>query len=139
MLFDLNLFLKIETPDEGDIYRSLVPFLAEAGAAGLPELFRGRVSLRRERAPQGNGRGAMRAYVLMKVPGKDVDSVLGQLKAFDAVREASTVYGESDIVAKVEVRDQSELDTLVMERIHGIPAVKSTRTFIAIGNLHWER
>ncbi len=35
--------------------------------------------------------------------------------------------------------DQEELDILVMERFHEIPAVESTRTFVVIQSLHWSR
>jgi len=81
----------------------------------------------------------MLAYILMKVPVKNVAEVMDQLKALEPVQEASTVYGESDIVAKVEVKDQEHLDTLIMEQVHAIPAVESTRTFVVIRRLHWSR
>ena len=73
----------------------------------------------------------------MKVPGKDVSDVMAVLKQLDGVAEASTVYGESDIIAKVAVRDQASLDSLVMERIHEAPGVESTRTYLVIGGMHW--
>jgi len=130
----LDLLLRLETSHESDIYHTLVPFLAETGIGGLPE-----ISLAKEGFRRPSQGGGMKAYVLMKVPGKDVDAVMEELRALPAVKEASTVYGESDIIAKVEVANQEELDDLVMGRIHGIPAVESTRTFIVIGRLHWSR
>ena len=81
----------------------------------------------------------MMAYVLLVVPGKDVADVMEKLKGFDEVKEASTVYGESDVIARVETVDQDELDSLVMQRLHDIPAVESTRTFVVVKNLHWSR
>ena len=81
----------------------------------------------------------MLAYVLLTVPGKDVGGTLEKLKEFPEVVEASTVYGESDLILRVQVPDQETLDDLVMERIHSIPGVESTRTFIAIGKMHWSR
>ena len=62
-----------------------------------------------------------------------------QLKTFPEVQKASTVYGESDVIARVETADQEALDTLVMQRLHDLPAVESTRTFVVIKNLHWRR
>jgi DNA-binding Lrp family transcriptional regulator len=73
------------------------------------------------------------------VPGKDVEEVMEQLKAFKAIKEASTVYGESDVIARVETASQEELDELVMQKLHDIPAVESTRTFLVVKNLHWSR
>ena len=59
------------------------------------------------------------------------------MKGFHEVRGASTVYGESDVITKVETADQGQLDSLVMQRLHDIPAVESTRTFVVVKNLHW--
>ena len=81
----------------------------------------------------------MMAYLLMKVPGKDVNQVMDALRAMPEVVEASTVYGESDIIARLETATQVELDNFVMERVHGIPAVESTRTYIVVGSMHWKR
>ena len=49
------------------------------------------------------------------------------------------IYGETDIIAKVIVRDQAALDDLIFRRLHAMPTVESTRTFIVVGELHWER
>ena len=43
------------------------------------------------------------------------------------------------MIAKLEVPDQDALDELVVQRIQSIDAVDSTRTFIAIGGMHWDR
>ena len=51
----------------------------------------------------------------------------------------SAVYGETDVIAKLEVPSQAALDDLVIERIQAIPTVESTRTFIGIGSMHWQR
>ena len=135
-----DLILKTDTPDQSDVYHTLVPILAEMGIAGLPDIYVVGQRFVREAGPRKAGeRTGMMAYVLMVVPGKDVSEVMDQLKTFDEVKEASTVYGESDVIARVETADQGELDTLVMERFHEIPAVESTRTFVVIQSLHWSR
>lgn len=81
----------------------------------------------------------MMAYVLMRVPGKDAPQVMEELRQLPVIVEAATVYGETDIIAKIVVASQRELDELVMEKLHSLPAVESTRTFIVIGGLHWSR
>ncbi len=134
---ELNLMLKTDTPDQSEVYYTLVPVLAEMGIAGLPDIY---VAGERYLSPSSEGEPAgMMAYVLMKVPGKDVGKVMEKLKTFEAIKEASTVYGESDVIARVEVETQEELDTLVMRQIHDIPAVESTRTFVVVKHLHWSR
>ncbi len=135
-----RILLKTETPDETDLFHTLVPFLAEIGMTGLPEVMRAKETFQttndeRDKKSESN----MLAYVLMKVPSKEVDAVMEELKTCEGVVEASTVYGESDIVAKVQVKDQKELDSLVMDQIHKIGAVESTRTFLVVERLHWQR
>jgi DNA-binding Lrp family transcriptional regulator len=81
----------------------------------------------------------VRAWVLIKVPAKQLDGLVEQLRSFPGIVEASAIYGETDVIAKIEVEDASSLDDLVVNRIQGIAVVESTRTFIGIGGLHWAR
>jgi DNA-binding Lrp family transcriptional regulator len=81
----------------------------------------------------------MQAYVLIKLPAKHVEDALRELQEIPAIVEAGVIYGETDIIAKVVVGDQAELDALVFQRLHAMPPVESTRTFIVVGDLHWER
>ncbi len=135
----VDIVLRAETPQEEDVYRVLVPLFSKARITGAPRLYRTEEVFQREgksTPPEGE---RMLAYVLMTVPGKDVGQLLERLKAFPEVREASTVYGESDLILKVDVADQGALDELVMERLHGLPGVESTRTFIVIKKMQWSR
>lgn len=79
------------------------------------------------------------AFVLLTVPAKRSGAVVKALRKLPGVREAAAVYGETDIVAKVEAKTLPELDRLIMEKIQGSPEVKSTRTFVAVEKLHWAR
>lgn len=129
----LDFLVRATTPEEGDLYYTLIPLLV-GQVEGVPAIIR---VVRSVHINQGEGE--LLAYVMMRVPGKDVDRVLEALKQFPGVVEASTVYGETDIIAKVQVPDQEELDNLVMEKIHGIPGVESTRTFIVVRRYAWSR
>ncbi len=133
----LDIITKIETPDEGEVYQVLLPALRSVGLIGSPTVFR----VIQHYQTEGLERGSiiMIAYVLMRVPGKDADQVIQELRQFPHIVEAATVYGETDIIAKVVVENQMDLDRLIMERLHSLPAVESTRTFIVIGGLHWSR
>jgi DNA-binding Lrp family transcriptional regulator len=42
-------------------------------------------------------------------------------------------------VAKIAVSNTRELDRLVMEKIHSLEAIESTRTFITVSGLRWTR
>ena len=81
----------------------------------------------------------MLAYVLIKAPPKQVGTVIESLREYSGVVEAAALYGESDAFVKIDVPTQDDLDDLVMNRIHALPAVESTRTFIVVGGMHWER
>lgn len=135
-----DFIVKASTAQEADVYQALVPLFAHAGLSGVPGLFRVVDHYVKGGKPsRKKGRPDMIAYLQLRVPSKDVTKVMETLKSFTEVVEASVVYGESDVIARVVVPSQDELDTLVMERIHGIPAVESTRTYIVVRNLFWAR
>jgi len=79
----------------------------------------------------------MLAYVLMEVPGKESRKVLEYLKKIDGVTEAAATYGDSDIIAKIDVPDISDLDEIIVEKIEILAGVKSTHTLIVLHNSHW--
>lgn len=81
----------------------------------------------------------MIAYILIQVPPRQSRAVIEKLRQFSGVVEASAVYGEVDIVAKVQVPDNQALDHVVMDQIQEIPEVNSTLTLIGIESLSWKR
>ncbi len=140
-----SVIIEVETPSEAEVYETVVPIMSRWGVIGLPAISAGaagtraRSGLRRRAEWRQKKGGSMLAYLMLSVPGKDVNTVLERLRSYEPVREAATVYGESDIVAKVEVENQEELDALVMGDLHALPQVESTRTFIVVQNMHWSR
>jgi len=81
----------------------------------------------------------MLAYVLMEVPGKGSRKVLESLRKVDGVIEAAATYGGSDVIAKIDVPDISDLDQIILEKIESIAGVKSTHTLIVLHKTHWRR
>nr|WP_319377744.1 Lrp/AsnC ligand binding domain-containing protein [uncultured Methanoregula sp.] len=79
------------------------------------------------------------AYILITVPAKKSGNIVEELKNYDAVKEACAVYGETDVIAKVEAEKMEEIDKIVMENIQGLSEVKTTRTFIGVEDMHWMR
>jgi len=77
------------------------------------------------------------AFVLITVVAKrsgDVVRILME-RYPEFVTEAAGVYGESDVIAKIEAPIE-RFHELVMEQIQNLPNVKVTRTFIIIPQLH---
>jgi DNA-binding Lrp family transcriptional regulator len=131
-----DLVVKLSAPDDGDIYQVLGAALREAAIAGQPTIHKvARRAIDRDRA----GEARVQAYVLVRASLKRIEDVLEALRQHVGVVEASVVYGESDVICRIEVSDQAELDQLVMKDMHAIPAVESTRTFIVVGSMHWRR
>jgi DNA-binding Lrp family transcriptional regulator len=129
-----DMVVKLSAPDDGDVYAVLGAALREAAIAGLPTIMKvERQAIARE------GGGAVQAYVLVKASAKQVDAVLEAMRSIEGIVEASTVYGETDVICRVQVPDQPQLDRLVMRDLHAIPAVESTRTFIVVHDMHWRR
>jgi DNA-binding Lrp family transcriptional regulator len=77
------------------------------------------------------------AYVLITVPAKRsgdlVNTLLDEFPEF--VKEAEAVYGEADVIARIETSSVDELHQLVMEKIQKLRNVTVTRTFIIIPNM----
>jgi len=140
-----DLITRMNATDQRDAYDVLDRVFEEKGVAGIPRLWRVAYSTRidfeagAENVQGPRARGRMLAYVLIKAPPKQVGGVIESLREFPGIVEACALYGESDAIVKIAVSSQSELDDLVMNRIHSLPAVESTRTFIVVGGMHWER
>jgi DNA-binding Lrp family transcriptional regulator len=79
--------------------------------------------------------------VLITVPAKRsgdlVDTLLSTYPQF--IKEAEAVYGEADVIARIETTSVEELHDLVMEKIQKLSIVTVTRTFIIIPNAHTAR
>ena len=54
------------------------------------------------------------AYILLKIELGAEDKVLDILKEFKEVREAYIIYGEYDIIAKIDASDSSRLNEIVL-------------------------
>ncbi len=79
------------------------------------------------------------AYVLITVPSKRSSEVVEALRKHPEVQEAAAVYGDTDIIVKVQAQSLLEIDRAIMDGIQGNPEVKTTRTYLVIEKLHWTR
>ena len=72
------------------------------------------------------------AWVLLQcLPGKERD-VYVQLLDMPAVSEVSVVYGELDLVARIDFEDEKEMSHTLIEKMRHISGVKKTETLIAV-------
>ena len=132
-----DVVARLRAPHESDVH-NVLDRLFEAGfVAGAPQVLRFKaesVWQRAEDGPEGNaeedgatGKGekpAMRAWVLIKVPAKQIGALIEELRNYRGIVEAAGIYGETDVIAKLEVPDQDALDELVVKRIQSIDAVE---------------
>lgn len=76
------------------------------------------------------------AYALLRVkPGMDKDVFL-DAKKLPQVKEAVVVYGEYDLLVKIEVPSMEDLDTFIFDTIRMISGVESSTTLIKIKKPH---
>lgn len=70
------------------------------------------------------------AYVLFKVSSGTEREVCQKLVEFDEVLHADIIFGEYDVVAKIETQDLSTLEEFISDKIRTVPNVLVTSTMI---------
>lgn len=70
------------------------------------------------------------AYILITSKSGEEKNVLESLRKLEDVKEAKIVYGEYDIVAKIQVEDVGKLNDFLLEQIRPIQSVEKTSTLI---------
>jgi len=73
---------------------------------------------------------SIKAYVLLKVSSGTEREVCKKITDFEEVIDASIVYGEFDIVAKVSVNELPSLEVFLSENVRNIPSIMLTSTMI---------
>ncbi|MDH5448611.1 MAG: Lrp/AsnC ligand binding domain-containing protein [Candidatus Bathyarchaeota archaeon] len=72
------------------------------------------------------------AYVLLRVkPGMD-RSVFQTVKKLKQVKDMETVYGEYDLLMKIQVKTMDDLDAFIFDAVRAIQGVERTTTLITI-------
>jgi DNA-binding Lrp family transcriptional regulator len=79
------------------------------------------------------------AFALIEVPAKRSEAVVQYLNKYPEIKEAAAVYGDIDVVAKIEAASQADLDRVIMDVIQSSPDVTATRTLVVIEKIHWTR
>jgi DNA-binding Lrp family transcriptional regulator len=74
----------------------------------------------------------MMAYVLINTEIGSIPEVLEAVRKIENVKEAHSVYGVYDIVAKIEADSMGELKDIVTWKIRRLNNVRSTLTMISM-------
>lgn len=72
----------------------------------------------------------MIAYILISLKHSDEKEIQEKLQRHKEVIDVHILFGEWDLMTKVEVSSPEELGTFVMEKIRSLPDVKLTSTLI---------
>ncbi|GAA1722749.1 Lrp/AsnC family transcriptional regulator [Microbacterium paludicola] len=75
------------------------------------------------------------AYVGLNVEQADWQDLRERLTRIPEVHHAALLGGDFDVLLLVRARDSRDLRRVVLEELQGIPAVRSTRTFIVFEDL----
>ncbi|HHI00967.1 MAG: Lrp/AsnC ligand binding domain-containing protein [Thermococcus sp.] len=73
----------------------------------------------------------MEAFILIIVKPGNEDTVYEKLKDVPQIKEIYKVYGEYDIIIRIEVENIKELDSLHDEILRKIREIEMTETLIA--------
>ena len=72
----------------------------------------------------------MYAFVLISLDSAREQDILQELANMKEIKEAHILFGEWDMLAKVELESPEALGTFVMNEIRNVPGVKLTSTLI---------
>ncbi len=73
------------------------------------------------------------AFILLLVKPGEENTVAEKMNGLDEVKEISIVYGEYDIVAKIEKENMEDLQNFLIKQIRAMEEVERTSTLIALG------
>lgn len=73
---------------------------------------------------------AVLAYILFKVNSGTEREVCQKLVGFDEIIQADIVFGEYDVLAKIETEDLAMLEEFVSQKVRNVSNVLVTSTMI---------
>ena len=69
-------------------------------------------------------------YVLIVCEVGTEKSILVELKSLESVKEISGLFGSYDIIVKLEVASEEELEDIVISKIRTLKKIRTTLTLI---------
>ena len=78
------------------------------------------------------GQNVAQAYVVIHSDQGREDLVLRDLTKIPEVKDANVVYGNYDVIGKVEAQSHKELENLITKKIRNLNFVRTTMTLIVV-------
>jgi DNA-binding Lrp family transcriptional regulator len=72
----------------------------------------------------------MQAYVLISLQNVDEKKILESIEKHEEIKEAKIVFGEWDIICKVELDSTESLANFILDKIRNLKGIKMTSTLI---------
>lgn len=72
----------------------------------------------------------VKAYVLLKVKAGSERDIFDKLKNISEVTEVNELYGDWDIISRLELEKLEDLDKLLTEKIRSISSIENSSTMI---------
>ena len=72
------------------------------------------------------------SYILLIVKPGEESKVAEEMNKLEQVKEINIVYGEYDIVAKIEEKSMEDLQSFLIKKIRAMDQVERTSTLIAL-------
>jgi DNA-binding Lrp family transcriptional regulator len=70
------------------------------------------------------------AYIMVRVDAGEERNVMKQIEKFNEVKDSHIIYGEWDLIMKIEVPNVEEITVFVVDKLRKIDSVKLTSTMI---------
>ena len=72
----------------------------------------------------------VKAYVLLKVKAGSERSIVTSLESIKEVAEVNELYGDWDIISRLELQKLEDLDRILTEKIRSIEGIENSSTMI---------
>jgi DNA-binding Lrp family transcriptional regulator len=72
------------------------------------------------------------AYILINVASGTETEVGNELLNLKEIKDLNVVYGEYDLIIKVELKNMEDLQDFIINKVRSIKAIKRTSTMIAV-------
>ncbi|HIH14418.1 MAG TPA: Lrp/AsnC family transcriptional regulator [Nanoarchaeota archaeon] len=73
------------------------------------------------------------AFVLVTTKSGSEKAVVEALKKLPEIKEAKILYGEYDLIAKVQADDIQKLNSFLLDKVRAIKEIEKTSTLIVAG------
>ena len=78
------------------------------------------------------GKNTSKAYIILHTERDEEFSVLRNLSKIAEVKEGDVVFGNYDVIGKIEAENQKELEKIITKDVRGLENVKTTMTLNVI-------